>query len=127
MMIEVLLATVPFYVYDGDTISLTKQPPSFRLVGLDTPEIAGKCEAEKRLARLARNRLRALIASDPEAKLTEVLCYGSNFGRRCGVIKVKGVDVAITLVREQYADPFSCGSKGCPKRRDWCQTVSTPR
>jgi endonuclease YncB( thermonuclease family) len=126
-MIEVVLALVPFYVYDGDTIRLTNNPPSFRLVGLDTPEISGQCEAERRLARLARNRLRQLIASDPEAKLTEVLCYGSNFGRRCGVIKVKGVDVSLTLVREQYADPFSCGSAGCPKRRDWCQKpLSTP-
>jgi endonuclease YncB( thermonuclease family) len=118
-LIEADLARVPVYVYDGDNVRLKNERLTFRLVGVNAPEIRGKCETEKVAARKARDRLRQLV-KDPSAKLTEVLCYGSNFGRRCGVVKVRGVDVAATLVREGLADPYLCGSQGCPKRREWC-------
>jgi endonuclease YncB( thermonuclease family) len=124
-MIELLLAGLAVAVYDGDTVRLPNVPQSFRVVGLDTPEIRGKCEVEKIKARQARDRLRELI-KHPTAKLTEVLCYGSNWGRKCGVITVNGQNVALTMVAENLADPYYCGSKGCPKRRNWCQTTPQP-
>jgi micrococcal nuclease len=122
MLLEVLLATQVATAYDGDTLRVQGIPQSFRVVGLDTPEIRGKCEAEKQKARQARDRLRELI-KHPTAKLTEVLCYGSNWGRKCGVITVNGQNIALTLIAENLADPYYCGSKGCPKRRNWCQTT----
>lgn len=119
VMIEVLLIGLAVSVYDGDTVRLQGVPQSFRVVGLDAPEIRGKCEAEKIKARQARDRLRELV-KQPTAKLTEVLCYGSNFGRKCGVITVNGQNIALTMVAENLADPYYCGSKGCPPRRNWC-------
>jgi hypothetical protein len=37
-----------------------------------------------------------------------------NYGRRCGLLKANGEDVARILVREGLAQPYVCGSLGCP-------------
>lgn len=43
-------------IYDGDSVNVR-----FRLAGIDTPEIRGKCEEEKQLAIQARDYTRAFI------------------------------------------------------------------
>jgi len=55
-------------VYDGDTFTVEAFPwpgitakASVRVDGVDTPEIRGKCEAEKRKAREARDFVKDLI------------------------------------------------------------------
>lgn len=55
-------------VYDGDTVTAEidlgmniKRKVSCRLMGIDTPEIRGKTAYEKDLAKVARDRVRALI------------------------------------------------------------------
>ena len=64
-------------VYDGDTLTVDASPwPGFtvrtsvRIDGIDTPEIRGKCDAEKALAVQARDRLRALAGST--VQLTDI-------------------------------------------------------
>jgi hypothetical protein len=56
-------------------------------------------------------------------ELTEVRCScptGNsghavlNYGRRCGLLKANGEDVARILIREGLAHPYACGSLGCP-------------
>lgn len=125
MMLEILLsACATFSVYDGDQIKCNGV--TYRLVGVNAPEVRAQpftkqklCEPERIAGLRARDRLRQL-ARDPSAKLQEVLCYGSNFGRKCGVVTVREQNVAVTLVRENLGDEYYCGSKGCPKRRNWC-------
>lgn len=112
-----LSACATLFIYDGDNVRC--DGVTYRLTHVNTPEIRGQCPSERELAKRSRDRLRAL-AKDPTAKLTEVLCYGSNFGRRCGIVTVKGVDVALVLINEGLGENYSCGSKGCPKRRNWC-------
>lgn len=120
-MLELLLASaITIQVIDGDTLKVNDH--TYRLVGYDTPELySGKCLSERRLASKARLRLAQLV-TEPGAKLQEVLCHGSNFGRKCAVVYVNGKNIARTLVREGYADDYWCSSAGCPKRRNWCET-----
>ena len=131
-LIERDLAGVAKYVYDGDQVRLRKERLTFRLMGLNAPEMKSICQnpeakaVEQRAAVKARDRLRQLV-NHPTARLSEVLCHGSNFGRRCGIVKVEGIDVATIMIRENLAEPFTCGSKGCTRRRDWCQTAITPQ
>jgi endonuclease YncB( thermonuclease family) len=121
-MFEALLVTLSIYIYDGDNLRVQSTTPrqTYRLVGLNAPEIRAACPQERALAIRARDRLRQLTKL-PTAHLQEVLCYGSNFGRRCAVITVNGKNVADTLVGEGLAEPYWCGSSGCPKRKDWCR------
>lgn len=128
-MLELLLASaVTLQVIDGDTLKVNDV--SYRLVGYDTPELySGKCVAERRLASKARLRLAQLVI-EPGAKLQEVLCHGSNYGRKCAVVYVNGVNIAGTMVSERFADHYWCTSSGCPVRRQWCAVAppsSTPR
>lgn len=62
-------------VIDGDTliISLEGRREKVRLAGIDTPESAAPCEAERRLARAARARLEALTAASPVVTLRPTL------------------------------------------------------
>ena len=117
-MLEVLLATAVISIYDGDTMRVNNQ--SFRMVGIDAPEIHSKCVAEHRLALIARDYLRTM-AKAPGAKLIETQCYGSNFGRKCGYLEVNGINALPQMVSARLADSYHCGSSGCPKRRQWCQ------
>jgi endonuclease YncB( thermonuclease family) len=119
MLKELLLsAAISLSAVDGDTIKVDGD--TYRLVGLDTPELfSGKCVAERRLASKARLRLIELMKT-PNARMQEVLCHGSNFGRKCAVVYVNERNVASYMVREGYADEYYCTSSGCPKRRNWC-------
>lgn len=122
MLKEILLITAIVSAYDGDTIKVNGI--SYRLVGIDTPEIRSGCPtAEQRKhehdkAIKARNHLRILIRHK-DAKLQEVLCHGSNFGRKCGVLSIGGVTVTASTFPENLAHEYYCGSRGCPKR-NWC-------
>lgn len=120
-MLELALAAaISISVSDGDTMRVNQE--SFRIVGYDTPELqTGKCVSERRLASKARLRLIELT-KHPTARLQEVLCHGSNFGRKCAVIYVNNRNIASTMVREGFADHYWCTSSGCPKRRNWCET-----
>ncbi len=46
-------------VIDGDTLAIGQR--RIRLVGFDAPEMDGQCEAEQRLARVARDELAAWL------------------------------------------------------------------
>ena len=57
-------------VYDGDTLTVDAEPwpgltarTKVRVAGVDTPEIRGKCQAEKDLAIQARDFVRSLVGS----------------------------------------------------------------
>jgi endonuclease YncB( thermonuclease family) len=114
-------------VVDGDTIRTGASV--YRLVGFDTPEAyQAKCPQERALGERAAARLR-MIVSRSALELTEVRCscppgtqgtQSCNYGRRCGLLKADGEDVAQIPIREGLAHPYVCGSLGCPKRKAWC-------
>jgi micrococcal nuclease len=115
------------HVSDGDTISV--RGTVYRLVGFNTPEtFKARCAEERALGVKAQARLQQLVDAGG-LDLAEVRCACApgtegtercNYGRSCAVLKAKGVDVARTLVKEQLAEVYVCGSTSCPRRRNWC-------
>ncbi|MDH7797500.1 MULTISPECIES: hypothetical protein [unclassified Beijerinckia] len=117
-------------VLDGDTIEVGAERKRVRLIGFNAPETNGAtCERERDLGLQASRRLSSLIASEPaELQLVPCACRAGtegtqacNYGRACGILKVDGVDVSKTLIRERLAVPFVCGKTRCPPTpRPWC-------
>lgn len=119
-------------VIDGDTIRINRKRPDVQLVGFNAPEARGaKCTLELELGGRATRRLRELVkAGNLDFEQTPCTCprgtkEGSracNYGRRCGVLKSAGRDVADIMIEERLAVPFKCGQTGCPPTpRPWCE------
>lgn len=114
-------------VTDGDTIRVAGTV--FRLVGLDAPETyRAKCSSERDLGNRATFRLRQLIAGGG-IDLEAVPCscragtegtMACNFGRACGVLRIRGRDAAEILIGEGLARSHVCGRSKCPSRGGWC-------
>lgn len=118
MKVILLGATALISVVDGDTVR-NEHGALIRLQGFNTPELNGKCEAERELARRARDRLRVLVRTrNATLTLTGASC---GYGRPCGVLAVRGVNVGDVLVAEGLAEPMVCPDNRCPPARDWCR------
>jgi endonuclease YncB( thermonuclease family) len=124
-------APIVAHVIDGDTIGLNDGRPNVRLVGFNAPETGSRarCEAERQKGEAARRRLRELVGNGrPEFQQLACSCppgtegaNACNFGRRCGTLRVNGVDVGSTLIGEGLAVRFVCGATSCPTLpRPWC-------
>jgi endonuclease YncB( thermonuclease family) len=109
-------------VYDGDTIRVDiancDQPMlckniSIRIFGIDTPEIRGKCQAEKHLAKIARNKMRKILKS---AKVIELknTSRGKYF-RIVAKVFADGVEVSDLLINQKLAFRYFGG-----KKQSWC-------
>ena len=109
-------------VYDGDTIkvnidnypAIIGKAISIRIRGIDAPEIRGKCTSEKIKAKLARDSLRAILASGEVIELHNVE-RGKYFRIVANVI-VDGVDVAELMIEKQLAREYDSKLK----RLSWC-------
>jgi micrococcal nuclease len=117
-------------VVDGDTIRIEGQRAAIRLVGFNAPETQGAaCPRERAMGLRATARLIDLIDGGP-ATLEIVACACSagsegtdrcNYGRKCGILSVEGVDVGRTLIAEGLAVPFVCSGTRCPPTpKPWC-------
>ena len=92
-------------VIDGDTIELNRQ--RIRIANIDAPELRhAQCDAERRLAIIARNRLSALLKSgqlvvkegDPvDGRVRD------RHGRTLATITIDGRDVGDILIAEELA------------------------
>jgi endonuclease YncB( thermonuclease family) len=108
-------------VIDGDTIETDIRPlPSLsplklRIQGIDTPEMKGKCQKEKDLARKAKDE----VIKMTNGKFVQIVAsswdkYG---GRVVGSAFVDGTSVAEMLVKQGLAVPYH----GEKKTHDWCK------
>jgi micrococcal nuclease len=99
-------------VFDGDTFTLGGE--RIRIADIDTPELRTPvCDAEKRLARLARLRLAQLLG-DGSAVTLERRPLPDRYGRTLARVTVNGRDVSAVLIREGLAAPWE------GKRHSWC-------
>lgn len=99
-------------VVDGDTVRLGAE--RIRIIGLDAPELHGKCREEKRLAARARDRLAALLdTADIEIIRS---ARPDKYRRTLAIIRADGVDVARVLISEGLARPYHG-----ERRRSWCE------
>ena len=92
-------------VHDGDTVWW--QGEKIRIADIDTPELNGKCEAERRRARAARDRLVVLLGARPVTiRRTGTDRFGRTLARFGGIGE--------QLIAEGLATRW-------PQRRDWCR------
>lgn len=109
-------------VYDGDTFHIgTIIPPPYgatrfccRLLGVDTPELRSKDNAEKALAREARDIVRSEILH----KVVSIRISGHDkYGRLLARIKTEdGSDLSQKLIDDKVAVKYDGGRK---KKVDW--------
>jgi len=104
-------------VIDGDTIRSDEE--RIRLEGIDAAEIGhAKCEAERRLAILAKHRLEELLGSgDVDIRRNARPKPPDRYGRTLARVLVDGEDVACILIKEGYARPWT------GRREDWCLSL----
>lgn len=108
-------------VLDGDTIAVRAHvwpghivEVTVRLAGIDTPELRGKCEAERALAREARAMLEQALASG-RARLLDVT-YDKYGGRALARVQTEsGDDLAARLVTARLAREYAGRGK-----QGWC-------
>ena len=110
-------------IYDGDTFraNIPDYPPiigqhmGIRINGVDTPEMRGKCEQEKLLARKAKQYTVTKLRS---AKTIEL--YNMQRGKYFRIVAdvyADGQSVGEGLVREGLAVVYDGGKKV----KDWCR------
>lgn len=99
-------------VVDGDTVRANGR--LVRIVGLNTPELRGKCPYERNLAMRASNRLSELVA---DGVILEEVNRRDRYGRLLAIVRnTRGQDVAHVLISEGLAEAYN----GRGRRRDWC-------
>jgi endonuclease YncB( thermonuclease family) len=122
------LAFLPEYpaqvvrVIDGDTVSVHVYPwpgliveTRIRLLGVDTPELRGKCEEEKRGAREARASLAKLLPAGTPVRIRNIK-QDKYAGRHDAEIRLEdGRSVAEVLIGAGLARPYDGGTRAA-----WC-------
>lgn len=111
-----LAAALAFSVIDGDTVDINGE--RIRIANIDAPETRqARCDAEKRLGRVAKRRLEELlqggipeiIRGDPATGRKK-----DRHGRTLATITIAGEDVGEILIHEELARKWS------GRREPWC-------
>lgn len=110
-------------IYDGDTFrvnipsfpAIIGERMSIRLAQVDTPEIKGKCDKEKRLAQKAKQHTVRMLRSGNNITLQN-LKRGKYF-RLVADVSIDGVDLASSLIQNGLAVTYDGGRK----TKDWCE------
>lgn len=107
-------------VYDGDTITIaSKLPISYsplyrfhvRLNGIDSPEIKGKTEKEKELAKAARDALNHLLYG----KIVTLQNISTEkYGRILADVYLDKINVSYWMLENKYAVKYNGGTKQEP-------------
>lgn len=96
-------------VHDGDSVVIERE--RIRIADIDTPELNGKCESERRLAIRARDRLLVLLNSEPY----RIERTGKDrYGRTLAVVSNSRGSIGQQLVAEGLA------RKWTGRRMPWC-------
>lgn len=109
-------------VYDGDTIKVDiDQWPdiigdsiSVRVRGIDTPEIRGKCESEKKLAITARDFVRKTLEDANQVRLENIV-RGKYF-RLVADVYIDNSSLGELIIKEGVGRPYD----GEGSRTSWC-------
>jgi len=108
-------------VYDGDTfrVDIAGWPPlvgkniPVRVRGLDTPEIRGKCQAEKDLAIQARDYVRQVLAS---GTVTLAHLDRGKYFRIVATVLVDGTNLTELVIQKDLGRRYDGG-----KKQGWCE------
>jgi len=86
-----------------------------RVAGVDTPEIRGKCEAEKTLAIQARDYVTRSLAEARSVKFCNP-AWGKYGKRVIAEVVIDGENLATTLIERGLGRSY-----GGERRKGWCQ------
>lgn len=108
-------------IYDADTfrVNINNYPAvigeniSIRVLGVDAPEMRGKCEKEKRLARLAKQFTVKHLRAAKVITLKNV--QRGKYFRLLANVDMDGKDLSALLISSGHARPYDGG-----KRLGWC-------
>ncbi|MBE1236655.1 thermonuclease family protein [Phaeovibrio sulfidiphilus] len=115
-------------VIDGDTLEVEafvwpdhRVTASVRVEGIDTPELRGRCDAEKEMARRARDYVIALLDHHGSTVLLKKVRHDKYAGRVLASVLLPGdIDLAGTLIAEGLARPYDGKTRG-----SWCEPQDT--
>ena len=110
-------------IYDGDTFraNIDSYPEllgyriGIRVNGIDTPEMRGKCEKEKLLARKAKQFAVAALRGAKKVELRNM--KRGKYFRIVADVYVDGRNLGDALISHHLAVPYDGGHKA----KDWCQ------
>jgi endonuclease YncB( thermonuclease family) len=111
-------------VYDGDTITIASKLPntetpiyrfSVRLSGIDSAEIHGKTQTEKKHAIIARDKLHDLIYGQM-VHLKNIST--EKYGRMLADVYLDNLHINKWMLDEQLAIPYDGGAKHRPQEWD---------
>jgi len=108
-------------VFDGDTFTVEAYPwpgleakASVRVNGVDTPEIRGKCDAEKQKAIEAREFVKGLVLG--ETVFLQNVKHGKYAGRVIADVKLNnGENLALKIISQGLGREYHGGA-----REGWC-------
>ena len=111
-------------IYDGDTFraNIPDYPPiigqhmGIRINGIDTPEIRGECEQEKKLARKAKQYTVMALRKAKKIELRNM--QRGKYFRIVADVYADGQSVGEGLIREGLAVVYDGGKK----IKSWCST-----
>ena len=114
-------------IYDADTFRVDiRQWPAVvgsriavRVKGIDAPEMQGKCEREKELARKAKQTTVAMLRAGKKIELRNL--QRDKYFRLLADVYVDGKSLAATLQQAGLVYPYNGGTK-----KSWCN-VTQPR
>jgi endonuclease YncB( thermonuclease family) len=110
-------------VYDGDTITVASKLPNdsfiyrfpVRLIGIDSPEIKGSTEVEKKLAIISRDALHELIFG----KIVRLENVGTEkYGRLLAEVYLDEINISKWMIENRYAISYNGGKKIRPNEWD---------
>ena len=108
--------------YDGDTCYVTApslpvplQNMSIRILGIDTPEIRGKCEEEKKLALEARAFANKMFRDANSIEFAN-LDWDKYGGRILADVYIDGKSYKDEIINTGLARPYDGGTK-----QEWCE------
>lgn len=99
-------------VIDGDTIDVDGE--RIRVLGVDAPELRGRCEEERQAARYAWGFLAGLLGQAGN-RLTIERAGTDRYGRTLARLRIDRTDIADILVANGVARPYDGGRRG-----SWC-------
>lgn len=110
-------------IYDGDTFRANiKDYPDLigyrigiRVNGIDTPEMKGKCQKEKELARKAKQFTVAKLRSAKKIELRNM--KRGKYFRIVADVYVDGKNLTDSLIKTGLGVPYDGGTK----IKDWCE------
>ncbi|WP_051145037.1 thermonuclease family protein [Thiomicrorhabdus sp. Kp2] len=109
-------------IYDGDTFrvninawpAIVGQRIPVRVKGIDTPELRGKCQLEKELARKAKQHTVQMLRGAKRIELQDI--DRGKYFRILADVSIDGQDLGKSLIRNGLAVSYDGRTK-----TDWCQ------